>query len=87
MIVGASFDTVEAQKDFADGQGFPFRLLADTDKVMGTAYLAVQADRGYPRRISYLIDPEGTIVRTYDLAGEDLNEHASTVLEDIRALS
>ena len=87
MIVGASFDTVEAQKNFADGQGFPFRLLADTDKVMGTAYLAVQADKGYPRRISYLIDPEGTIVRTYDLAGEDLNGHASTVLEDIQALS
>ena len=54
---------------------------------MGTAYLAVQADKGYPRRISYLIDPEGTIVRTYDLAGEDLNGHASAVLEDIRALS
>ena len=54
---------------------------------MGTAYMAVQAEKGYPRRISYLIDPGGTIVRTYDLAGEDLNEHASTVLEDIRALS
>ena len=78
MIVGASFDTVEAQKNFADEQGFPYRLLADSDKVMG---------KGYPRRISYLIDPGGTIVRTYDLAGEDLNEHASTVLEDIRALS
>ena len=87
MIVGASFDTVEAQKNFADEQGFPYRLLADSDKVMGTAYLVVQAEKGYPRRISYLIDPEGTIVRTYDLAGEDLNEHASTVLEDIRALS
>lgn len=87
MIVGASFDNVEAQKNFADEQGFPYRLLADTDKVMGAAYLADQPDKGYPRRISYLIDPGGTIVRTYDLAGEDLNEHASAVLEDIRALS
>ena len=87
MIIGASFDTVEAQKNFADEQGFGYRLLADTDKVMGAAYLAVQEDKFYPRRISYLIDPEGIIVRTYDLAGEDLNEHASAVLEDIRALS
>lgn len=87
MIVGASFDNVEAQKNFADEQGFPYRLLADTDKVMGAAYLADQPDKGYPRRISYLIDPGGTIVRTYDLAGQDLNEHASAVLEDIRALS
>jgi peroxiredoxin len=87
VIVGASFDNVEAQKNFADEQGFPYRLLADTDKVMGAAYLADQPDKGYPRRISYLIDPGGTIVRTYDLAGQDLNEHASAVLEDIRALS
>jgi len=54
---------------------------------MGAAYMAVQEDKFYPRRISYLIDPGGTIVRNYDLAGEDLNEHAATVLEDIRALS
>ena len=62
-------------------------LLADVDKVMGTAYLADQPDKGYPRRISYLIDPEGGIVRTYDLAGQDLAEHATAVLDDIRALS
>ena len=87
MVVGASFDSVEAQKKFADEEGFPYRLLADVDKVMGTAYLADQPDKGYPRRISYLIDPEGDIVRTYDLAGQDLAEHATAVLDDIRALS
>ncbi len=86
MIVGASFDPVAAQKNIADEQGFGYRLLADTDKVMGAAYLAVQEDEFYPRRISYLIDLEGIIVRTYDLAGEDLNEHASAVLEDMRVL-
>ena len=36
-MVGASFDSVEAQKKFADEEGFPYRLLADVDKVMGTA--------------------------------------------------
>ena len=87
MVLGVSFDTVEAQKHFADDQGFPYRLLADVDKVMGTAYLADQPDKGYPRRISYLINPEGGIVRTYDLAGQDLAEHATAVLDDIRALS
>ena len=86
-MVGASYDSVEAQKKFADQEGFSYRLLADVDKVMGTDYLADQPDKGYPRRISYLIDPEGGIARTYDLAGQDLAEHATAVLDDIRALS
>ena len=86
-MVGVSFDSVEAQKKFAGEEGFPYSLLADVDMVMGTAYMAYQPDKGYPRRISYLINPEGGIVRTYDLAGQDLAEHATAVLDDIRALS
>ncbi|GIT77061.1 MAG: hypothetical protein Ct9H300mP31_15920 [Acidimicrobiaceae bacterium] len=42
---------------------------------------------GFARRTTYLIDPEGTIVRTYDLRGEDLEAHAGVVLDDIRAPS
>ncbi len=85
--MGASFDDVEAQKHFADDQGFPYRLLADTTKEMGRAYGAEQEEKPWPRRITYLIDPEGTIARAYDLAGEDLEAHAQVVLDDIRELS
>lgn len=44
---------------------------------------------GIPRRITYLIDPEGVIRKTFDLdAGEhDLAEHAAECLEAIRELS
>ena len=87
VVLGVSFDTVEAQKHFADDQGFPYRLLADTDRTMGMAYDADPSDNGFARRTTYLIDPEGTIVRTYDLRGEDLEAHAGVVLDDIRALS
>ena len=86
MVMGASFDTVDAQKHFADDQGFPYRLLADTTKEVGQAY-EVEAEHGLPLRVTYLIDPEGTIVRTYDLRGEDLEAHAGVVLDDIRNLS
>ena len=85
--MGASFDTVEAQKQFADAQGFPYRLLADTTKAMGQSYEADQPELGFPRRITYLIDPEGTIVCNYDLSGQDLETHSQTVLDDIRARS
>ena len=68
MIVGASFDTVEEQKAFAESENFPFALLADTDRAIGEAYEATRpADDGlaaYPLRISYLIAPDGTRQRS-----------------------
>ncbi len=68
-------------------------MLADTTKEVGAAYDAVRAEgeqyfeAGIPRRISYLIDPDGVIRRRYDLTGQDLASHADVVLGDIRDLS
>jgi peroxiredoxin len=36
----------------------------------------------FAKRISYLIDPEGTIGESYEVG--DVNAHAVTVLEDLR---
>jgi peroxiredoxin Q/BCP len=87
VIVGASFDSVEAQKNFADSNSFPYSLISDTSREIGKVFEADQEDKSTPRRISYLIDPDGVIVKTYDLAGQDLSAHATEVLEDIRAAS
>lgn len=42
-------------------------------------------EAGIPQRISYLINPEGVIAKTYDFGadGLDLAEHASMILADI----
>lgn len=86
-MVGASFDTVEEQREFADAEGFPYPLISDPDRAIGRAY---QAERGegadyadYPRRITYLIDPDGMIAETYDMDGRDLDAHAAEVLTAI----
>ena len=42
---------------------------------------------GVPRRISYLIDPDGMIAAAYDLEGRDLGQHSADVLADIAARS
>jgi peroxiredoxin Q/BCP len=57
-----SFDSVEANRKFAEKYGFPFRLLSDPDRRVGLAYGAAD-DTQAPaaRRISYLIDPAGKI--------------------------
>ena len=36
-MLGASYDTVDANRAFAEKFQFPFRLLCDTDRVLGTA--------------------------------------------------
>ena len=93
MVVGASFDTVEEQRTFADTEGFGYPLISDPDKSIGRQYHAEREpgedyyDWGVPRRITYLIDPEGGIAATYDLAGRDLASHAAQVLADIAARS
>ncbi len=86
-MVGASFDTVAEQKDFAAAEGFPYPLISDPDRAIGRAYEA-ERDEGedyadYPRRITYLIDPDGMIAETYDMDGRDLEAHASEVLAAI----
>ena len=92
-MVGASFDTVEDQLAFAETESFPFALISDPDKSIGRRYHAERKpgedyyEYGLPRRITYLIDPEGNIAAAYDLAGQDLAGHAAQVLADIAALS
>ena len=40
MIIGASFDTVEEQRAFAETEGFGYVLISDADKSIGRRYHA-----------------------------------------------
>lgn len=92
-VVGASFDNVDELKTFAENENFSYSLIADPDKAIGASYGVERTPEmdyykaGIPRRLTYLISPEGKIVKAYDLeAGEnDLSAHASQLLEDIKA--
>ena len=80
-MLGASFDDVAANRAFAEKYKFPFKLLCDTDKKLGAAYGAKTADKDYPRRISFLIGPDGKIVKVYDPVKPA--EHPAQVLADL----
>jgi peroxiredoxin len=80
---------VEENRTFAEAEGFPFRLLSDTEKKAGALYDTIRSpDEPFyeyvPRRYSYLIEPDGTIVKAYDVT--DVNAHADEVLSDLVAL-
>lgn len=88
MILGASFDSVEENRQFAADQRFPFRLLSDADGSVGRAYGVARpvGDQyaAFARRYSYLIDPDGRIAQVYDVA--DVKRHADLVLADLERL-
>lgn len=76
QILGASFDTVEANHTFATRAGFPFPLLCDTAHVVGQAYGA--GSTGFASRITYIIDEHGMIIHTFSRV--NTSTHAQEVL-------
>jgi peroxiredoxin Q/BCP len=81
-VLGVSFDTVAENAAFAQKFGFPFPLLCDTSRAVGLAYGACDdAKAGYARRISYVIDEQGTILKAYDAVSP--RSHPVEVLADL----
>ena len=67
---------------FAEKQGFTFPLLCDETRTLGLAYRACDSpDASSARRISYVIGPDGRILRAYDKV--NFQGHAQKVLEDL----
>ena len=63
-MLGISTDDVATQKKFADSLKLPFPLLADADASVAKAY-GVFED-GYAKRVTFVIDADGKIVKTYE---------------------
>jgi len=89
-ILGISYDSTEDNRAWAEDMGFEFSLLSDTERSVGAAY-GVQRppeDRfaAYPERATFVIDPEGTVRLSYLVPGDEIDSHASQVLEDLLAI-
>jgi thioredoxin-dependent peroxiredoxin len=88
VILGASFDPPETNRAFAEKQGFGFRLLSDVDRRVGELYETKRhpSEQGaeWPKRRTYLIDPQGRIRKAYRVT--DIPAHPEEVLSDLRAM-
>lgn len=91
VVLGISKDSVASHKKFADAHKLNFTLLSDTStetiqafgawgkkKFMGREYFGIN-------RNTYLINPEGQIVKTYE--GVNPMTHIGEVLKDLQELS
>jgi peroxiredoxin Q/BCP len=81
MVFGVSADSVESHAGFVKEHSLPFPILSDPEKKIIDAY---EASGVWTKRISYLIDPEGNIAKTYDNVNPAL--HAAEVLKDLAEL-
>jgi peroxiredoxin Q/BCP len=87
VILGISFDAPEANKAFREKYDFPFTLLSDWDEQVGVAYETRDAGTEkvtFAKRLSYLIDPDGIIRKSYKVG--DIPAHPAEILADLDEL-
>jgi peroxiredoxin Q/BCP len=79
QVVGVSFDSAESHQKFIAKYSLNFTLLVDTDGKIADAYGARMTGKNMARRVSFLIDRDGTIRHVTD------NPSADVQLSDMRA--
>ena len=77
-----SVDDAETNKEFAESLDADFPLLSNPDGDVARAYGVVNAERQFPFRWTYIIGPDGTVLRvdkevSPETAGADLVAHLS----------
>lgn len=89
-VFGISADSVKSHKKFAEKYDLPFTLLSDEKKSVLKKYKAIGEKSMFGKtflgikRMSYLIDKEGKIVKVYEHVKPEV--HAEEVLRDLQSL-
>ncbi len=86
-LAGISADAPAANAAFALKFHLPFPLFSDTGGAFARQYGAWMnlGITGFPRRYTYLIDPDGRIAKVY--TDVSVSEHSQEVLADLKRLT
>lgn len=86
-LAGISADAPAANAAFALKFHLPFPLFSDTGGAFARQYGAWMnlGITGFPRRYTYLIDPDGRIAKVY--TDVSVSEHSQEVLTDLKRLT
>ncbi len=87
VILGVSVDSAESHQSFCTKEGLSFKLLADTETKVSTAYGSVREYNGnkLSARNTFLIDPKGNVAKVY--MGVSVAKHSEEVLAAIAELN
>ena len=87
QILGVSLDDVESHQAFSEKYSLPYPILADVNKECATEYgvLGKFMMMTIAKRQSFLINPEGSIVKHYKKVNPDT--HTNEVIVDLKRLT
>lgn len=90
VILGASRDSLKAQVNFKQKQGFPFELLSDREERLCLAFDVIKMKSMYGKQVrgiersTFLIDEQGILRREWRKV--KVKGHAEEVLEALKAM-
>ena len=86
VVLGVSVQDSQSHQQFCTKEGLTFKLLADTDDKVTGEYGSLKnyGVAKYAARHTFLIDPQGKIVKEY--MDVDPNNHSEEVLAELTAL-
>ena len=87
QILGVSLDDVESHQAFSEKYSLPYPILADVNQECATEYgvLGKFMMMTIAKRQSFLINPEGSIVKHYKKVNPDT--HTNEVIVDLKRLT
>ena len=83
-ILGVSADTTDSHQQFCTKESLTFKLLADPDKNVISAYGSLSPRGPVAARNTFLIDPKGVIRKVY--VGVKPDPHSAEVLAELAEL-
>lgn len=90
VLLGASRDSLKAQENFKQKQGFPFDLLSDKEEALCQAFDVIKMKSMYGKQVrgiersTFLIDEEGVLRQAWRKV--KVKGHAEEVLEALKAM-
>lgn len=86
-VLGVSLDDVKSHAEFAEKYHVPFPLLSDSKQEVARTYGVLTSKMGmtYAKRETFLIDPNGVVVKHY--RDVDPEKNSKQVLADIASMT
>jgi thioredoxin-dependent peroxiredoxin len=88
VVLGVSVNDSKSHQQFCTKEGLTFKLLSDTDDKVSREYgsLANLGVVKFSKRHTFLIDPDGKIVKEYPDVDSNINQHSEQVLTELAEL-
>ncbi len=88
VVLGVSVDDTESHQKFCTKEGLTFKLLSDNEHKVSEEYGSL-TNLGlvkFSKRHTFIIDPQGKIVKEYPDVDSDINQHSTQVLTALAQL-